>query len=82
MDERAGPRLERGKSRRVAVLARQEDQLGLRPDLADSRAGIGAGAVGEPEVDQHDVGPELPGARDGFGDRSRLADHGHVLLSR
>ena len=59
MDERAGACLERSEARGVAVLASEEDELGLRPDLTDADSGIGSSSVGQPEVEDDDVGAEL-----------------------
>jgi hypothetical protein len=80
VDECASARLDRSEARSVAVLSGEEDELRLRPHLTDADASIGPGAVGEPEVDQDDVGLELLRALNRGDHRGRLADDSHVGL--
>src|SRR5487761_745578 len=75
MDERAGAGLQGREPRSVTVLTRQEDQLGLGPDLTDSRPGVRAGTVGEAEVQDYHVGAELGCEADRLSNRADVADH-------
>src|SRR5258706_1021628 len=78
--EGAGTSLDGSKTCRIAVLAWQEDHLGLRSHLADARSCISTGAVSQPEVHQHDVRAQLGSSRDRLAHRAGLPDHDHVLL--
>ncbi len=80
VDECACPGLDRGKTGLVAVLTREEDHLRVGPDSADGRGGLRAGAIGQAEIQQHDVGLQLGCSRCTFGYRARLADDLHIRL--
>src|SRR5262249_1966813 len=53
----------------------EREELHGRPVGRDSRDHRLAAAVGEMDVEQHDVGIELADQRDGLGDAAGLADH-------
>src|SRR2546426_1131368 len=80
VDEGARPRLEGGEASRIAILACQEDELGLWPDLADARAGVRSCPVGQAKVEYHDVWVQLGRKRYRLAHRAYVADHRHVRL--
>ena len=80
VEECARAGLNGGEARNVRVLAGEEDHLGSGPDAANGGGGVGPGAVGQPEVDQHDVRIELCRRRQAFGHGADVAHHRHVRL--
>ena len=80
VNEAAGARLEGREACDVAVLSGQEDVLCVGRDAPNRRGGVGAGAVVEAEVQEHDVGQQLRSHRGRLRHRAHVADHGHVLL--
>src|SRR3989454_432714 len=80
VDESACPGLQGGETRGVAVLPGEEDELCLRPQLANSSRCVRAGPVGQPEVDQDEVRLELRGACDRVRHGARMPNDRHVLL--
>ena len=80
MNERAGPGLDRGDACAVAVVARQKDELDVGVHIAHPRAYLGSVAVGQPEVQEHDVRRLQLSQGHGFRDRAGAAHHDHVGL--
>ena len=80
VQKRAGARLHGGEPRPLGVLARQEDHLRRRTHTSDRRGRVRTSAVGQVEVEQHDVGVELGRRGHALGDGAYVPDDLHVGL--